>query len=175
MNLIKCPNNHLYNADHFPTCPHCANEAASIPKDRLDGHDEAGINTSPVERSVEDMAQQAYPLIAGWLVCINGDEYGKYYPLYTGDNTIGRGANMDIRISSDVEISRQIHAEITYDPATVSYTINVRGGVNPVYVNDRILPAASEDKVILHDRDRIIIGAHTFIFVAFCNDAFSWR
>lgn len=175
MNLIKCPNNHLYNADHFPTCPHCANIKAGISTDKIEGHDQADINTSPVERSPEEMNNSRDHLIVGWLVCIEGTEIGNYYPLFSGINAIGRGANMDIQLASDMEISRQVHAEIFYDTEVITYYLSVRNGVNPVYVNDTLIPAGQETRVILNDRDHIHLGTHTFIFTAFCNKDFSWR
>ena len=175
MNLIKCPNNHLYNADHFPTCPHCANTRAGISTDIIEGLDQADITTSPVERSPEEMNNSKDHLIVGWLVCIEGAQKGNYFSLYSGTNAIGRGANMDIQLASDLEISRQVHAEIYYDTKAITYNLSVRNGVNPVYVNDTLIPAGQEAPVILNDRDRIHLGTHSFIFAAFCNKDFSWR
>ncbi|MBE5924511.1 MAG: FHA domain-containing protein [Lachnospiraceae bacterium] len=173
MNLIKCPNNHFYNADHFPSCPHCANTDSSDSTNY--NTNESDINTSPVERNIEEMQSQNKHMLAGWLVCIDGAEYGKYYPLFCGSNAIGRGANMDVQITSDVEISRQTHAEIIYDADRITYSIVVNRSSNPVYVNGAIITTDTDKPFPLQDRDRIRIGSHTFILATFCNNDFSWR
>mgnify|MGYP002627426108 CR=1 FL=1 len=175
MNLIKCPNNHLYNADHFSSCPHCTNTEAAELSDSTDGLDQANINTSPVERTIDELNDAANSSIAGWLVCIEGSEYGNYYPIYSGTNAIGRGANMDIRITSDIEISRQVHAKIIYNADTNIYTLYINDNVNPVYINGNIVSNDTAEPVTLNDRDRLTIGTNTFIFSAFCKEDFSWR
>ena len=175
MNLIKCSNNHLYNADHFPTCPYCSSKAATLSSEQLVGKNESDINTSPVERTIDDMNDINHALVVGWLVCIDGEEYGHYFPLYSGTNAIGRGSNMDICIKNDMEISRLVHAEICYDTKNNQYTLDAKKGVNPVYVNKTIIPAGSGKSYILHDRDQITLGAHTFLIIELCNDDFSWR
>ena len=175
MNLTKCPNNHLYNADHFPTCPYCSNIASSLSPEQLTGENESDINTSPVERTIDDMNNNDHNLIVGWLVCINGDEYGQYFPLYSGTNAIGRGSNMDICIKNDMEISRLVHAEICYDSIDNKYTLDTKSDANPVYVNDKLIHTDLDKSYILHDRDKLPLGAHTFMIIELCNDDFSWR
>lgn len=175
MNLIKCPNNHLYNADHFPTCPYCSSQALSLSSEQLMGANESDINTAPVERSIEDINNINNSFIVGWLVCIEGKEYGNYFPLYSGTNAIGRGSNMDIWLKDDLEISRLVHAQICYNTESNTYTLNVKDGVNPVYINGTPAHAVSSESHILCDRDRITIGTHTFIIIELCNEDFSWR
>lgn len=160
----------MYNADHFPECPYCSNKITGLSENQLKGLDESEINTSPVERHVEDMNTQS--LVVGWLVCINGPSRGQYFPLFSGSNAIGRGSNMDIRLTKDLEISRLVHAEISYEPDTIIYSLSVNDFANPVYVNDKIV---SDKPYVLSDRDTISIGAHTFIIVMLCNEQFSWR
>lgn len=173
MNLIKCPYNHIYNADHYPSCPDCANLKISDSETSIaDQHD---IITDTVERAVTDIEISADSYLAGWLVCIEGPDYGSSYPLHSGTNAIGRGANMDVHISKDLKVSRYIHATVIYDNNSVSYSLQVRNGVNAVWVNDSPIIADNEDAVVLHDRDRIRIGNTTFIFIALCGDDFSWK
>lgn len=168
MNLVKCPNNHMYNADHFPSCPVCGNKKLHGEKPSAD---QRGKKTDTVEQSIEFMEAVVDKKPCGWLVCIEGSEYGHEFPIHKGTNTIGRGANMDITLANDIEVSRYIHAKINYDPARIEYSISVGENVNPIEVNGtRIIDIAT-----LKDRDRIKLGSMTFIFIALCGRDFSWK
>ena len=172
MKLIKCPNNHIYNADHYPVCPECANEIKDG-DESLPGMDQHDIDTSSVEQPAEALNLMKDSPPVGWLVCINGAEYGKAFTLHFGVNTVGRGANMDIHLANDPEISRFIHAKICYEPQKNLYTIAVGDDVNPVIINSR--PVAGNETLVLNDRDTIQIGNMTFIFVALCGMDFTWK
>lgn len=172
MNLVKCPNNHIYNADHYPSCPECANRKTN--KDNIDIPDtnQHDINTDTIVRPVESFNLIKDHKPVGWLVCIEGAEYGKEFPLHVGDNTIGRGANMDITLPNDKEISRYIHAKICYDNQKIQYSIDVNQDANAVSINGSTINNSS---TILNDRDRIKIGSMTFIFIALCGKDFVWK
>lgn len=182
MNLIKCPNNHFYNADHYPSCPECAvinrqsSQSNNMSQEKtLDQHN---IATDSVERSISDLNSSPESMLSGWLVCIDGSEYGHSFPINSGTNAIGRGANMDIHLPNDPEISRYIHAVITYNTEEKTFYLENRNGANPIMLNDTIITAdagSSGTPVILHDRDRIKIGGMTFIFVSFCGKDFNWE
>lgn len=173
MNLIKCPNNHIYNADHYPSCPDCA--SLKILGHEQTESDQQDIITDTIERSVTELNISANSPIVGWLVCIDGADYGSIFPLHSGTNAIGRGANMDIHISNDPEISRYIHACITYNNSSVSYNLYIRDSVNTVTVNNIPIAAENDKSIILHNRDRIRIGKTTFLFIALCGDDFAWE
>lgn len=166
MNLIKCPNNHIYNADRFPDCPECASIILE---------NQHNIPTDEVERPIEEINSAINAMLVGWLVCIDGAEYGNSFPIHEGYNAIGRGANMDIYLKKDPEVSRFIHAAIIYNSKDNAYYLETKNGVNPVIINGKSLSAAETEPVLLNDRDRIIIGAMTFIFIALCKEDFSWK
>ena len=179
MNLIKCPNNHIYNADHYPFCPECVAIKSLNPADtnysQTSSLNQHSIATVSVERSIEDINNPDNSMLAGWLVCIDGSEYGHSFPILTGKNAIGRGANMDIHLSNDPQISRYIHAVITYDNKANAFYLETKNSNNPIVLNDTIISTASAEPAVLHNRDRIRIGAMTFIFIALCDDYFKWE
>ena len=54
--------------------------------------------------------------VAGWLVCIEGADFGSSFTVKSGRNFIGRASHMDIVLRGDNSISREKHASIRYEP-----------------------------------------------------------
>ena len=59
--------------------------------------------------------------VVGWLVCVLGSQQGLSFPLSGGRNRIGRSADMDVCLSSDPEVSRNMHCILTFDPASEAF------------------------------------------------------
>ena len=165
MNLIKCPNNHYYNADKFDSCPHCQVNDAGISMSDIAGESQADINT----KTASD-ATSIYPLTTGWLVCIEGALRGKSYPLTYGDNKIGSGTNMNIRLKADNSVAIEDHAIITCDEQTKSfYLTGIQAGYTTLLDEMNITKKAR-----LNNGQTITIGGLKFIFVQFIGITFNW-
>lgn len=168
MKLTLCPNNHYYNADKFPYCPHCNNAKVIVANDN--SPEQNNISTEkiiPLAATEEPFLQK---LTAGWLVCLNGVNRGLSYPVYNTDNHIGRNSNMDIIIKNEKTISRENHAILSYDEHTDTYSICPGRSVNPTLLNEILLI----NEAVLHDRDLIQLGECQLLFVRLCDDRFSW-
>lgn len=168
MKLTKCPNNHYYNADKLPYCPHCINIEAGVPIENLNGLDQADVDTQSVHIIESNHALQRKTI--GWLVCIKGNMMGESFILYDTDNYIGRSHHMNICLSKEPTVSRENHACIHYDKSTKSLYISCQKDSNPVLLNDALLI----DSQPLQDRNLIQLGDCILLYVALCNENFSW-
>ena len=184
MNLKKCPNNHYYNVDKFPYCPHCINEVNETTNTPVN-NDTYSVNSSdntntdhssnkvPTE-NVSPVSAATIPflerLTAGWLVCISGSNRGLSFPIYYGNNHIGRNQNMNIRLKDETTISRENHAIINYNNTTKEFSLIPGNTVNPTFINDIQIHAPH----VISDHDLIQLGECQLLFVSFCDDRFNW-
>ena len=239
MKLTKCPNGHYYDAEKFPSCPHCSGGASgsmgamkdddgstesfvpgqaspsggSIPRGGAmnDGVTVSSSGLGAVAPSVpssggytppaqqqnqpaddgktvgfyvdwgnqkqkdEEAAQkqarkeQTRPVV-GWLVCVDGSNFGKSFELYFGRNFIGRDNSMDVCLAGDNTISRNRHAILIYEPKQRMFFAQPGESHELFYLNDEVVL----NSVQLKDRDRITIGKTTLVFVPFCDESFGW-
>lgn len=170
MNLLKCENGHIFDAEKFPSCPHCPNIKAGIKPQKLLGENQYNVITS----IPQPVNSTGYPLqdrkTAGWLVCISGTVLGESFCLREGENYIGRAANMDIALINEPTVSRKTHAIITYDAKKRSCILYPQDSAQTL-CNDRLV----KTKKTLKNRDVLAFGTCTFIFIAFCGKFFSWE
>lgn len=169
MKLTKCPNNHYYNADKLPYCPHCINLETGITITNLEGKNQKSVETVSTEHIIESTSTLQRKTI-GWLVCMKGNMLGESFILYDGKNYIGRSPNMNICLSKEPTVSRENHACILYDSETNLTTIVPGTTKNNTLLNDTELT----DTMILSDRNLIQLGDCVLLFVAFCNATFIW-
>ncbi|EXJ09115.1 FHA domain-containing protein [Nitrincola nitratireducens] len=109
--------------------------------------------------------------VVGWVVIVDGPGKGAALPLGYGMNTIGR-ANCRITLNfGDMEVSREPHANITYDPRGRCYYVNHGGGKNLTYLNN----APVLQPVLLNGGEQMQLGATTLKFVPFCGMDFDWQ
>ena len=114
MALNRCKNGHMYSARKYgDTCPYCNTEIERV-----------NLYSNTGRRTMIDDPDKTMPImgteenadpVTGWLVCIEGTQYGKDYKIHSGKNFIGRADNMHIQILGDNAISRVNHAAIIYD------------------------------------------------------------
>ena len=117
-----------------------------------------------------NMNQGTRPVV-GWLVCIEGSDYGKSFNLYGGKNFIGRAAEMDVCLANDVTVSRFKHATVIYEPKQRVFFAQPGESHELFYVNGSVVLVNTE----LKDRDVIAIGRSTFVFVPFCDQRYGWE
>jgi len=168
MKLTKCPNDHYYNADKFPYCPHCINAQGIVSEDY--SSDQKKIPTekiAPLSPYEETFYEK---LTVGWLVCLMGSNRGQSYPIFNTTNHIGRNSNMDIIIKNEKTISREDHAVIEYHTDDNTFSISTGNSTNPTLINDTVILNKSDVK----NRDIIQLGECRLMLIILCDGSFSW-
>jgi hypothetical protein len=108
--------------------------------------------------------------VVGWLVCVAGPDKGADWRLVSGRNAIGRGEGMAVRLASDLGVSRDRHAVISFDPRRGSFTLTPGERQGLVYCNGREVLVPE----VLAPHDRIELGASTLFFMPLVGKHFSW-
>lgn len=106
----------------------------------------------------------------GWLICTEGPDFGKSFPLYDGKNTIGRLDTMDVALKNDIAVSRNEHAWIEYREKDRSFLVGLGEHRKMVYINDDLV--ISPRKVTKNDE--IYLGDSILMLIPCCDDMFSW-
>lgn len=167
MNLIRCPEGHYYNKEKFPSCPHCAN----VPAFSEDIAEQSEIETAlPTPNAVKQI-HHAFRKTAGWLVCIKGTMLGESFPIWEGENHIGRSTTMDIILLYENSVSREDHACIEYHSADQSFTLTTQNEDNIVMINGKTF----SKPVRLCDHDTVTLGKCELTFIPFCDKNFNWN
>lgn len=109
--------------------------------------------------------------VAGWLVCIEGDDFGGSFTIKSGRNFIGRSANMDIVLRGDNSISREKHAIILYEPRRREFVAQPGESRELFYINDEVVL----NSVRLKQYDVLSIGNTRLMFFPCCGENFSWE
>lgn len=189
MALIQCENNHFYDDSKDSFCPYCAKLNSISPQQAgfeeqltsyyampLEYDDDDSQKTQAYDEDVEDfqktigifMDETENILTTGWLVCMNGKMKGKSYVIHSGRNFAGRSFDMDIALTDDLEITREAHFSIVFEPKSVTYFIVPGAGRS--YLNGKIITEACE----LNENDEIQAGQSKYIFVPFCKEGRIW-
>ncbi|MBE5943139.1 MAG: FHA domain-containing protein [Lachnospiraceae bacterium] len=168
MKLTKCPNNHYYNADKLPFCPHCIHVENGISVSDIRGERQADIDTVSVHTITPPADFQKKTI--GWLVCVEGNTVGESFTVYDCDNYIGRSSHMNICLSKEPTVSRESHACISYNKETKDISIAPTSDGSPVLLNDALLTETHT----LSNRNLIQLGDCVLLFVALCDEDFSW-
>ena len=108
--------------------------------------------------------------VAGWLVCIEGEDFGDSFKNKIGKNFIGRASSMDIVLHGDNSISRERHAIILYEPKRREFIAQAGESRELFYLNDDVVL----NPVRLKRRDILTIGNTRLMFFPCCGEAFSW-
>lgn len=198
MNLVKCKNGHYYDGDKFDSCPHCGgnvignnggndDETVSMDVQNMPTLDPAP--TEPVTAPVTEPGSVAIipadsektvgfyennvgtEPVVGWLVCVEGSEFGKSFNLKAGKNFIGRNPLVnDIVLTGDSSVSREKHAIVVYDPKSRNFLVQPGLSSELFYVNDEVVLQAAAIKT----RDFISVGNTKLMFVPCCGPNFTW-
>jgi len=86
MALNRCKNGHMYSARKYgDTCPYCNTEIERV-----------NLYSNTGRRTMIDDPDKTMPImgteenadpVTGWLVCIEGTQYGKDYKIHSGKNS----------------------------------------------------------------------------------------
>ena len=200
MNMQRCQSGHYYDKSKYDQCPYCnpatSSENRTIPLESTvasasDGGFSSGWGTTPVDGDIgktmplqsgssvtvalmpSDSAGNKYDPVVGWFVCVEGKDKGADYKIHSGNNAIGRGSNMQIRIQNDEAISKENMAHTAFDPRSRKFFFEAGAGRNLVYVNEELLLPHQSRELCAYDR--ILLGTTTLLFMPFCGEAFSWE
>ena len=175
MNMIKCPNGHLYHADKLESCPYCSSQAAGVEVEDLQGRKQSQVETLIPDKAISaSAAQLIHKTVAGWLVVVHGSMKGDFFPLFAGDNHIGRDSTMDIALYQEPTVSRFDHAILSYpsDGKRITLTPGAETRSHTL-LNDTLLhPTQSK---VLRAYDRIWLGNCKLVFVPLCGSHFNWE
>ena len=160
MPLGKCANKHTYNKDKYgDTCPICGLVSRKA--------NEEGKTKEEIEAMLK-CPEDKY--VCAWLVCIDGINKGRSYPIHPGKNFIGSGDDMDIQILGDDTVDRYRHTVLVFDEKTQKTTLLPGESVGLVYWESSAVYAPK----VLDAYAKIEIGGCRFMFAPFCGDCFQW-
>jgi hypothetical protein len=109
--------------------------------------------------------------IVGWLVVIAGPGRGHVLNLGVGMNSIGRAEDQRCRLDfGDTEVSRKVHATLTYDPRGHKFYLMHGGGQNLTYLGETPVLAP----MVLAGGELIALGKTTLKFIPLCGADFDW-
>lgn len=144
------------------------NKAASSVREAKDDRESAETENSftPVHSSAFT-PKTDFPIAI--LVAFQGIHKGDIYEIYRGQNTLGRGEDMKIRLEKDETVSRNVHCMIIGEDNAKCF---VKSGQSRgmTYLNDKVVFATTE----LQDRDVIAVGKTKLMLIMICRDGFSW-
>jgi|TARA_B100001063_G_scaffold238466_1_gene260680 hypothetical protein len=108
----------------------------------------------------------------GWLVLISGPGKGNFLTLGYGQNTIGRGENVRLKLDfGDTEISREPNAVVTYDPKSRKFYLSPGTGQNLTYLNEEPILSPT----IIESGAKINLGQTSLRLAEFCDEKFDWQ
>jgi len=161
MPLGECANKHMYNKDkHGDTCPICGLKSNKAKEDGKTKEEIEAMLKVPEDRYV-----------CGWLVCIEGVNKGRSYPIHTGKNYIGSRDDMDIQILGDDKVDPCHHAGLAFDDKTNITTLLPSESVGLAYLEGAAVYAPAQ----LEPYAQIEVGESVFKFVPFCGDGHKWN
>ncbi|MBQ1492596.1 MAG: FHA domain-containing protein [Blautia sp.] len=129
--------------------------------------------------SVFENEQTKMRMTMGWLVGIKGECRGMDFRLHSGENLIGRGENMDIRLN-DSRIDRAPVMSIFYDPRSNFFFANKGTGTSCLaYINNRMVMGEREikpfDRIQLAwEKNGVAEDVCELLFVPLCGENFKW-
>ncbi|MCM1161136.1 MAG: FHA domain-containing protein [Roseburia sp.] len=169
MGLNRCKNGHMYSARKYgDTCPYCNTNQE---RNNMYSNNKRLMIDDPDKTMSISGAQENVDPVTGWLVCIEGAQYGKDYKVRAGKNFIGRADNMHIQILGDNTISRINHAAIIYDSKNRSTYLLPGDSSGLAYHNGEAVYTPVE----LSAFSVIEIGQCKFIFIPLCGEHFEWN
>ena len=109
--------------------------------------------------------------VVGWVVCIEGTCFGRSFELHAGRNYVGRGSDMDVCLSEDLQVSRNKHAILIFEPKSRLFYAVPGDSRSLFYINDE--PVLEHMK--MQARDVLQLGQTKLVFIPFCYEKFSWE
>jgi len=128
-------------------------------------------NKSITAEDAFNVQNQLNDPVVGWLAIISGPGVGSFVRLGYGMNSIGRSDDQRCRLNfGDEKISRQNHANLTYDPRGRKFYLQHGGGQNLTYIENQPVLQAVE----LKGGENITLGNTTLRFAPLCGVGFEY-
>lgn len=108
--------------------------------------------------------------VVGWLVCVQGGNFGEDFKLVAGRNFVGRDRSMHVCLSEDSTVSRIKHAIVVYEPKKNIFLVQPGDSQELFYLGDEVVISAMELKA----NDVLLIGETELLFIPCCTDKFTW-
>lgn len=121
-------------------------------------------NKAPENNSTTSHEKQKGPVL-GFVYSISRNGFGEFWPIYPGQNIIGRAEDCDIKLLEKTVSSHHadIRAKILKKSGEVVANIKDMGSKNGIEVNEEELRYEEQD---LKDGDKILIGdAYELLFI----------
>lgn len=142
------------------TLKEAVNQAAAISSELPD--EEKTVSIYQAKKGIDP--------VAGWLVCVEGQDFGGSFTIKSGRNFIGRSSGMDISLRGDNSISREKHAIILYEPKRREFIAQAGESRELFYLNEEVVL----NPVKLKRGDILTIGNTQLMFFPCCGEDFSW-
>lgn len=115
--------------------------------------------------------KHSFKPVVGWLVCIQGKDFGSSFTLQLGKNYIGRAAHMDVVLQGDESIGMEKHAAVYYVPKYRRFAAEPGTAGKRFLVNreDVLRP------VWIKQHDILTMGNTSLMFFPCCGEHFSWE
>lgn len=139
---------------------------------RLDASEEENVTVAlPHSHGQHKPRKRTFKPVVGWLVCIQGKDFGSSFTLQLGKNYIGRSVHMDVMLQGDESIAMEKHAAVYYVPKYRRFAAEPGTAGKRVFVNkEQILRP-----VWIKQHDRITLGNTSLMFFPCCGEHFSWE
>lgn len=180
MPQVQCSQNHLYflepgEPENCPTCATMAMETSkTMPFYEATPTKPYRGNTSEQDTSKTvpyyDHLPVAIDPVVGWLACVSGPNQGEDWRLVVGRNSIGRGDDLQVNLSSDNAVSRDVQGIISFDPRSKAFMLIPGSGRGLIYLNGEQVFTATPIKA----HDKIEAGKSELLFIPLVTDKFSW-
>lgn len=105
----------------------------------------------------------------GYLICIEGEDYGTGFPLKSGNNSLGRSVSMDV-VVMDPKVSREKQAYVMYEPHKRDFFLKPGDSGGLCYLNDELVLEPKK----LQAYDLILLGDTKLMLIPVCGEKFSW-
>lgn len=178
---------HYYDSERYSSCPYCKQDGKSVNPGINSMQNTSPVSpTNPVQNfnppptggkvhnktlTLGTNENSAVPFVVGWLICIEGEDYGKDFRLHAENNYIGRdNPECDINLN-DGYVSGK-HFVINYDTLNGEFSIYIDGGKNAVYVNNKSL---LKNTAVLKKGDIIKVGKTLLVFIPLDTSIVQWK
>ncbi len=134
--------------------------------------EEIESNSLEIENKKEiDLPQRKTDLgpVVGWLVGIQGNEYGRSYELFATSNTIGVATSNIVSIK-DSNLCNTSHCIICFDVNSLNFFIDYENSGGKIRVNNYRV----SENVYINYMDVIEIGESAYTLIPICKDGFTW-
>lgn len=182
MVIVRCEKGHFFDRGENPVCPVCSAavqsaQTAVTPPERIET-DQQIPPPFIMDRGIippEPPLPAGFHPVVGWMVCIQGMNLGKSFPIYAGVNTVSEQNDAEVCLDGEYLGSFGSEGYLTFDNTCCKFTLfyNRSVEVNGLRASTRdehgntIVPIRNGDVITLN---RIV----KFKFIALCDPDFRW-